>query len=117
MRRIINKLFEDKIAGWSTGISAFLILISLITILVMYRFLPPYIPLYNKMSWGYARVGHTFELFSPVLLAMLFLGINSYLGINLRQKAPLLSRFLFVTSVSVSIFTTFFIIKLITIVI
>lgn len=113
---MIKKLFADRIAGWSVSISASLLFLSLISVLIAYRFLPPYIPLYNKMSWGYSRVGHTYELFILFLLVIFFLGINSYIGLLIRQKAPLLSRFLFVTALSLSIFTTIFIIKLLTIV-
>jgi len=116
MQRMIKKLFNDKIAGWSITISASLLFLCLVSVLITYRFMPPYIPLYNKLAWGYARVGHTFELIFPFLLVILFLGINSYIGVSIRQKIPLLSRFLFVTGLSLSIFTTIFIIKLLTIV-
>lgn len=116
MRAIIKKIYADKIAGWSMSLSASLLFVTLVIILITYRFLPPYVPLYNKLSWGYARVGHTFELFFPFLLVLLFLVINSYIGISVQQKAPLLSRFLFITTLTLSIFTTIFIVKLVTVV-
>lgn len=116
MHEIIKKLFADKIAGWSISISSSLLFVSLVIILIAYRFLPPYVPLYNKLSWGYARLGHTFELFFPFLLVLLFLVINSYIGITVQQKVPLLSRFLFITTLTLSIFTTIFIVKLVSVV-
>ena len=116
MQEIIKKIFADKISGWSVGISICLLLLMLLAVAILYRFLPPYLPVYNKLAWGYARVGHTFELFFPLLLALLFLVINSYIGMKIQQRIPLLARFLFISVLSLSIFTTIFVVKVITIV-
>lgn len=112
MHAIINDIFKDKIAGWSVSISSILLAISLVSVFIVYHLLPPFIPLYNKMTWGYTRIGNTFEIFFPLILLGVFLALNTYIGLKLQQRVPLLARFLFITGLSISIFTAIFIFQL-----
>lgn len=113
MQKIIKQIYADKISGWSLSINLFLLMVNLVVIAFFYHLLPTYIPLYNKRSWGYERLGNTYEIFLPVFLMLACVFINTILGLKMQQKIPLLARFLFVTSCGASIFTTFFILKII----
>jgi len=113
MRKIIKQIYSDKISGWTMTANVILFFISLLTILIFYHLLPSYIPLYNKRVWGYTRLGNTVEIFFPLFLLVCCVSINTLLGVRMQQKSPLLARFLFATSLGVSLFTTFFIIKIV----
>ncbi|MGH7245577.1 MAG: hypothetical protein ACREGI_01435 [Candidatus Levyibacteriota bacterium] len=79
--------------------------------IISFATLPPILPVFNKMPWGYARLGQKVTLFIPVgLCLVIFIG-NTTLATKLREKIPLLTRFLFITSLTVSIFTCIFLIK------
>ena len=112
MKEIIKNIYSDKIATLSVNGSVALLIITLITVAITYRLLPPFLPLYNKMAWGYTRIGNTYEIFIPILIAIIFLVINSYFGVAFQRKIPLLARFLFLTALGVTIFTAIFIFKL-----
>lgn len=112
MKERIKKLYSDKITGWSFNISAFLWLACVLSILIAYRNLPPFLPLYNNMSWGYTRLGNTYEIFFPLGLTLICILLNTYLGLSFKERMPLLTRFLFITTLSISIFTTIFVVKL-----
>ena len=112
MQKIIKQIYSDKIAGWSMSINMFLFFLTILAIAIFYHLLPSYIPLYNKRAWGYERLGHTYEIFLPILLMICCICINTFFGLRVQQKTPLLARFLFVTSSGVSLFTTFFIFKI-----
>jgi len=112
MNEIFKKIYADKIAGWSFSTSSLLFLVTLFAILIRYRDLPPYLPLYNKLSWGYARLGNTYEFFLLPSLILFLLILNTFFGLFFQQKMPLLSRFLFVTTLSAALFATFFTLKL-----
>ena len=114
MQKIIKQLYSEKIAAVTTTTNIALFLISGIFIAITYHMLPMYIPLYNKRAWGYARLGHTYEIFLPLLLMISCIALNTLLALWIQQKMPLLARFLYVTSVGISLFTTFFVFKIIT---
>lgn len=116
MQEIINAIYKDKITALSFSASVGLWLVTLVVSGIFYFQLPPYVPVFNKMVWGYARLGAKWEFFLPLLLAALFLSVNSYIGIKLKDRLPLLTRFLFLTSLCISIFTSIFTIKILLII-
>lgn len=98
MNGIINTARNDKIIYVCMITSFVLLFISIIGIGLSYRNLPPFLPLYNQMPWGEARLGKTYELFIPVLFGALVLMINLYIAHVLYATIPLLSRILSITS-------------------
>ena len=117
MQKIIKRIYTDKIAGGTTSVNALLLLFMVVVIAITYHLLPPYLPLYNKLAWGYQRLGNTYEIFLPIGFTLLIVIGNTYLGLLMQQKSPLLARLLFFTGVSSMIFTTIFICKLLIVVI
>lgn len=113
MKSFFKTLTKDSVLLWSFWLSIIAIIFSVISILVFYPNLPPVLPLYNHMPWGYARLGKTYELFILPFLSLCILITNSLLGSNIHAKVPLLARFLFITSVSLNFFTFIFIVRLI----
>ena len=112
MRSFFKLLRRDNILNLSFWVTSILILLMIATIVISYTNLPPFIPLYNQMPWGYARLGRSYELF---LLPAAIIGItviNVTVGAKLIEKVPLLARFLFISMTVLSFFTYIFIIRM-----
>lgn len=113
MKNFFNQVKKDSALLWSFWITIILLVIMTIGILLVYTSLPPFLPLYNHMPWGYARLGKTYELlFLPISLAVICL-INCLIGLRLITTSPLLVRFLFLTTAILAFFTSIFIGRLI----
>lgn len=113
MRGYFKSLLNDTITSWAFWLTIVFLVISIGIVAVVFTKLPPVLPIYNKMAWGYARLGATYEIFFPILLAFaLFVG-NIIFAKYISGKVPLLTRFLFLTSLSLSVFVAIFIVKLI----
>lgn len=112
MKGLIKHLQTDNVAWWSTCVGISLLLLVLSGILVLYRQLPPFLPLYNHQPWGYQRLGKTYEIFVPLTLALLLMVSNTVLGSYLLRKNPLLARFLFVTGTSLAFFVMIFVMRI-----
>lgn len=94
-------------------ISLILIIFSLTIVILSYVNLPPYLPIYNSLSWGYSRVGQKLEIFIPIFISLLFFGINIFVGRYVYRKTALLARMSCATTGIVSFISTFFIVKII----
>lgn len=113
MKNFFRLLRKDNALLWSFWITIILLILMTVAIVLTYTSLPPFIPLYNHMPWGYARLGKTYELFFlPLSIALICL-INSLVGMRLIHSNPLLTRFLFVTVAILALFTSIFIGRLI----
>jgi len=113
------KDFFKDIKGDRTIISAFFIniffiIVAIACILFSYGKLPPFIPIFNQLPWGEQRLGNTFTIFIPVLVALLIIIINIFTGTSVYKKIPLISRMLAAVSLLAGILTFLFIIKTIT---
>jgi hypothetical protein len=109
MKKLFNHISPDIMTSWVFGISICFIIISLGFIGSFYQSLPPFLPLYNKLPWGYARLGNKLEFFLPVGITCLLLILNIILSNKVYKKSILLSRFLgaatLIFSLSILIYT------------
>lgn len=112
MKEFFKSIQQDSVGSWSLWVTSLLFFIILGGILVLYRSLPPYLPLYNHMPWGYARLGASYEIFVPLVTALFFVLSNTFLAKYLRSSYPLLARFLFAANVSLAFFTLIFFFRL-----
>lgn len=113
MKGFFKLLQKDSVLLWSFWISIFMVVAATGGIIASYTSLPPVIPLYNHMPWGYARLGRSYELFILPLTILCILFLNSFVGVKLLGKIPLLARFLFLTMVALSLFMLIFVARLI----
>ena len=112
MKNLIKYLKKDSVGLWSFWICVFLFTIDFLTTGLLYRSLPPYLPLYNHMPWGYERIGNTIQIIIPLLFPFcLFIG-NIFYATSIHEKNILLSRFLFITNICLALFTTIFLARL-----
>jgi len=108
---------SDRIFLLSGIGSVILIVLSLLLIGILYTKLPPFLPLFNQMSWGVARIGTKEQLFIPTFIATVILLTNTSLALYIYDKIPLVSRMLCVTSLLIAFFVLLFTIRTIQIII
>lgn len=111
MKKLFKQLRQDNVTSYGFLLGGILILIDTITPIVLLSQLPPYLPLYNKAPWGYARLGTKFEFFIPIGIALICYIGNLFFAEYLYKKVPLLSRLLGVTTVVLMVLLTIFIIQ------
>lgn len=117
MNQIFKHIASDKIFLLGLGGSLALILITIALIGIFYSKLPPFLPLFNQMSWGVARLGTKEELLIPTFIASIILSLNAVLASVVYEKLPLVSRMLCITSLLIALFVLLFTIRTIQIII
>lgn len=80
-------------------------------ILIAYKNLPPFIPIFNQLPWGEARIGSAITIFIPVLCCSLIIVGNLFLADFIYKKIPLISRMLAATSIIVALLIFLFTVK------
>lgn len=113
MKDFFSTIQKDSVLFWSFWLTIVIVILTSLGIGLSYSNLPPFIPLYNHMPWGYARLGQTYELFIPPLIVVGMSIVNYIFGIKLLGRISLLARFLFITTFILSLFTAIFVARLI----
>ena len=116
MKKLIKPLLNDKFTFWGFFISLLAFLTSLIYTAIFYQSLPPFMPLYNKLPWGFARLGTKPEIFIPITITFLFYLGNFFLAMHIYPKSPLLGRILALVNLLVCLLTAIFVWKIITLI-
>lgn len=111
MKLFINIIVSDKILRLSTIFSCTLLFVHAIYILIIYRSLPPFIPLYNQLPWGDLRLGTKPEIVFPFLTASVILILNIFVIVKVYEKIPLIARILSITTFLVSVLSLIFIFR------
>lgn len=114
MKEFFKDIKSDKTIIPVFFINGLFIAVSVIFILFSYRNLPPFIPIFNQLPWGEQRLGPTFSIFIPVLVALLILAINISATAFIYKKTSLIARMLAAVSLLTSILAFLFIIKTVT---
>ncbi|MCL5970410.1 MAG: hypothetical protein M1450_02845 [Patescibacteria group bacterium] len=116
MKEFFKDVKNDKLTFRLFILTLVFVLIPLPYILFFYRNLPPYIPVFNQLSWGAQRLAPPFGIFIPSVISILMLIVNLVLSSILYKKTPLVSRMLAVISFIVALLTLLFIFRTIQIV-
>ncbi|MDP2649883.1 MAG: hypothetical protein Q8P10_03480 [bacterium] len=111
MKKFINNLKSDKILFLAFLSGFILLLANLLYTLLLYRNLPPYLPLFNQMPWGEKRLGFREQIFLPIFIAFVILLGNSFFSSLLYKKMPLIARILAITSLLVCFFAFLFVVR------
>lgn len=115
MRQFMNALFkeikEDKILLRSAILTISIILLSFVSIILLYGKLPPLIPLFNQMPWGQERIQRTIWIFIVPTIALIIFLINLIFEKLIYQKIPLIARIFSITALLISILSFLFIIR------
>lgn len=117
MNHFFKNISQDKIFLLGCGGTVILLFMSVVLSGFFYGKLPPFLPLFNQMSWGVARLGTKEELFIPIIIAGITLLVNMILATVIYSKMPLISRMLCITSLLISLFVLLFTLRTIQIII
>lgn len=108
MNIFFNTLRSDKTFFYGFVIAIILLLLSIFSTLIFYIKLPPFIPLYNQMPWGEARLGTKLQIFIPTAVAIGVLIGNFLFSQTIYTKMPLVSRLLSITTLLIAFLTFLF---------
>lgn len=111
MRISFKLLFADKIIKAGVLGSVVLLLLSTISVLLLYRNYPPYVPLFNQLPWGTERLGDKLLIFIPNAVVLVLLIINMFLARMLYEKMPLVARMIGITTFFISFVTFIFLVR------
>lgn len=102
MKNLFKHIQEDKVLFWSFILSAILLTGAIILIGIFFGRIPPFLPLFNSLPWGYARVGSKIAFFLPILIGWVVIIFNSIISSIMYEKIALLSRFIGGTTILIS---------------
>lgn len=116
MKEFFKNAITDKTIALAYFINISFIIFTIIFILFSYGSLPPYVPIFNQLPWGEQRLGKTFTIFIPVLVAFLIFLMNIIMSGITYRKSPLIARILAAISLLTGILTFLFVVKTITLI-
>lgn len=112
MKKFFNSLTEDRIILRLVFVFLFAFGITIIYFLLTYFLLPPFLPLYNQLPWGTARIGQKQELLLPLLLVFLMACLNLFLIAREQKNLPLPARILASTTAFIGILLLIFVVRI-----
>jgi len=112
MNETYKTLFKDKIIFWTLLLELLLFIGVVIYSISIYKQLPPILPVYNRLSWGYGRLGEKNALFIPFILAILFCTINFFTTAVIYKRVVLLSRLISLISFTLTLCMSIYIFKI-----
>src|SRR5258708_1767914 len=112
MKENFKTIFKDKIILWTSILSIILLGVMAVYIAIVYSQLPPILPLFNRMSWGYSRLGIKIAIFIPFGIALLFCALNLLAIAAIYNKVVLISRMISATSFTLVLCTSIYIVKI-----
>lgn len=111
MKAFFNTFKSDKILLLGIAGAFLCLLLGALYIAFSYSLLPPLLPLFNQMPWGYQRLGTKEQLFMPITLSSFILIGNSIAAFYVYKPSPLIGRLLSITSLLVCFFALLFTIR------
>ena len=112
MKKAFKTISQDKMILWGFSLSLLILIAVAIYIVIVYPQLPPVLPIYNRLAWGYSRLGNKPELSIPFGLAILFCTINLFIAAAVYNKVVLISRMIAAISFTLALCTSIYILKI-----
>lgn len=111
MKNFINNIKADKLAYRGFILSMILLLSSIGYIGFYYKKMPPFIPIFNQLPWGYSRITPTIYIFIPISLCFVFIISNLILTSLTYNKNPLIGRMFAATNLIIGAINFIFIVR------
>ena len=112
MKEAFKKIFKDNIILWGFLTSLVLLVGVTLYIVLLYPQLPPALLVYNRLSWGYSRLGGILELCIPLGITIAFCVINVFVAATVYNKVVLLSRMVSAISFVIALCTSIYIVNI-----
>ncbi len=117
MKDFFRNILNDQTTKKIFITNLLLIIFTFALIGFYYRNLPPFIPIFNQLSWGEQRLGSTATIFVPPLIVFTIFICNIIVAGLAYEKIPLVSRMLATVSLLAGILISLFTIKVIQLII
>jgi hypothetical protein len=114
MKEFFKDILNDKTITLAFFANILLIVSAAVYILFSYGKLPPFIPVFNQLPWGEQRLGPTFTIFIPILIALLIFVVNIITSASVYKNIPLISRMYAAVSLLIGLLTFVFTVRIIT---
>ena len=96
---VFTKLIAaDSIFFWSFYGGLGIEILQLLLVLIFYAHLPPVVPLFQQLPWGYDRLAIKPAVFLPFFLSLIIFFSNFFFANNIFTKIPLIARMLCATA-------------------
>lgn len=92
MKDFIKNIRSDRLTFNGFIISIALTLITVLYILLQYKNLPPFIPIFNQLPWGDQRLVSTPGIFIPIIIFVCLFIFNVIFTSVVYSKNPLIAR-------------------------
>lgn len=94
MRDNVEAMLRDKMVRMLAAFSFVSLIIHIFVVALFYPNLPPYVPFFNSMPWGEARlIPSVLVLSVPIMILTVFI-MNFSISIQFYNKLPLIVRIL-----------------------
>ncbi|MEK7559285.1 MAG: hypothetical protein AAB521_03195 [Patescibacteria group bacterium] len=107
----LRVIASDKIILRGSIITFLIILLSLLFIILQFRILPPYVPIFNQLPWGEERLGTTLMIFLPVIAVAFVSFVNIFVSAAIYTKSQIISRMLTVSSILSAFLSFLFVVR------
>jgi len=105
---------KDKLLAWNIRMDFFLVLSQSLLLVLLYKYIPPQIPLFFSQPWGDDQlVDKIYICLIPATLLLVFI-VNIFLSSLFFQKEKLLSRIIIFTTTLIFVLLTVTFIKILT---
>jgi len=111
MKNFINNIKADKLTFRGFIISLLLTFLTVAYILLNYRNLPSFIPIFNQLPWGDQRLVSTPGVFIPVLVFSLLFIFNIIFTSAVYSKNPLIARIVAAVTLLLAMINFLFIVR------
>lgn len=111
MKKFFKYIIRDKTARFGFLGAFILSILVFFYILLTYKNLSPFIPIFNQLPWGEQRLGVTLTIFIPLLIDWVIIVFNLFISAIIYQKMPLVSRMIAMTTFIVTLLTFLFVVK------
>jgi len=111
MKGFFKNIVLDKTTRIGFAGTFGIVLVSLGVVFFYYNNLPPFVPIFNQLSWGEQRLGVKSSILLPIAITFIIFVFNFILASLVYKKIPLVSRILAISSLTTSILVFFFTIR------
>ena len=111
MKNFINNIKADRLTFRGFIISLLLTFLTALYILLNYRKLPSFIPIFNQLPWGDQRLVSTPGIFIPVIIFSFLCIFNIIFTSAVYSKSPLIARIVAAVTLLLAMINFLFIVR------
>jgi hypothetical protein len=111
MKELVTNIRADKIVLRGLIISAIFMVLTLFFILINFKNLPPFLPIFNQLPWGTQRLTQTYGIFIPTVIFIFVFIFNLALSSLVYSKNPLVARMIVAINLIIAVINFLFTIR------